>query len=271
MGSSPSARTHDVHSPEDVARVLALRATGLDATEIASSSGIPRGTVRDWLAGRVPRRMRVQGGGLASGCDGCGAPAHRFEDLPPAYIYLLGLYLGDGCLSAHRRGVYKLRVILDLRYPGIIDACEQAMCEVNPGRRVHRVMRRSNLGNSTDYSNVEVAAYSKAWPCLFPQHGPGRKHERPIELAGWQCELVARQPRELLRGLIHSDGCRFINTGRKWRHPRYSFSNLSNDILGIFCRGCDLLGLHWTTAGHTIYVSRVADVARLDEFIGPKY
>ena len=28
----------------------------------------------------------------------------------------------------------------------------------------------------------EVASFSKHWPCLFPQHGPGRKHERKIEL-----------------------------------------------------------------------------------------
>jgi hypothetical protein len=31
------------------------------------------------------------------------------------------------------------------------------------------------------------------------------------------------------------------------------------------------MGLHWTASGaHTIYVSRKADVARLDEFVGPK-
>ena len=28
------------------------------------------------------------------------------------------------------------------------------------------------------------------WPCLFPQHGPGRKHERPIVLEHWQRVIV---------------------------------------------------------------------------------
>jgi hypothetical protein len=38
-----------------------------------------------------------------------------------------------------------------------------------------------------------------------------------------------------------------------------------------FCEACDLVGLHWTTAGEkTIYVSRKADVALLDRFVGPK-
>jgi transcriptional regulator with XRE-family HTH domain len=49
----------------------------------------------------------------------------------------------------------------------------------------------------------------------------------------------------LLRVLIQSDGCRFINTGSGgWRAPRYSFSNLSIDIKQIFCEACDQLDLH---------------------------
>jgi hypothetical protein len=83
--------------------------------------------------------------------------------------------------------------------------------------------------------------------------------------------LVARWPALVLRGLIHSDGCRFQNTGRGWSHPRYSFANKSAGIRTIFCDACDLIGLHWTTAGEkTIYVSRKADVAVLDGCIGPK-
>lgn len=118
----------------------------------------------------------------------------------------------------------------------------------------------------------DVSACSKSWPLLLPQHGEGKKHERKIVLADWQQELVDHHPGLLLRGLIHSDGCRFVNTGRgNWRCPRYSFSNLSADIKRIFCDACDRLDIHWTAAPpKTIYVSRKADVARLDEFIGPK-
>ena len=79
-----------------------------------------------------------------------------------------------------------------------------------------------------------------------------------------------RHPDALLRGLIHSDGCRFINTGTNWRHPRYAFSNTSDDIRAIFCAACDRLGLRWTRAPRTVYVSRKDDVAVLDTFIGPK-
>jgi hypothetical protein len=196
------------------------------------------------------------------GCVRCDGDPHVFEELPAAYVYLLGLYLGDGWISTHRRSVFKLRITLDAKYPGIIDEAAAAMREVIPRSRVSRLPRR--------YGDVEVYSYSKAWPCLLPQHGPGKKHERSIALEPWQHELVSRSPELLLRGLIHSDGCRFINTGRKWRHPRYSFSNVSADIRRIFCDACDLLGLHWTSAPRTVYVSRVRDVARLDQFIGPK-
>jgi hypothetical protein len=185
-------------------------------------------------------------------------------------VYLLGLDLGDGCISAHPRGVFRLRLFFDARYPKIIDAGEAAITSLLPANRINRLMRSGGYANSSPRSNVELSVYSRALPCLFPQHGPGRKHERRIALEDWQRGLVAKHPELLLRGLIHSDGCRFVNTGRNWRHPRYSFSNLSDDIRAIFCDACDLVGVHWTTAPRTIYVSRVRDVARLDEFIGPK-
>jgi hypothetical protein len=250
-----------MHPRETVLNALRLAEQGVPASEIVTRLSVPRGTVRDWVAGRVPKHCRDE-----EGCERCGGQPHEFEALPASYAYLLGLYLGDGCLSLHRRGVYKLRITLDLRYPGIIREAGEAMSEVMPS---------SKVGLAHQTGCVQVYSYAKAWPCLFPQHGPGKKHERPILLVPWQERFAKSYPQLLLRGLIHSDGCRFINTGRGgWSAPRYGFVNTSSDIRDIFCRACDELGLHWTTAAHrvgrTVYVSRVADVARLDEFVGPK-
>jgi hypothetical protein len=255
-----------MRSPEQVNSVLTLAASGKSAFAIARETGIPRSTVRDWMAGRVPDAAA----GQDVTCARCGASRHRLEQLPAEYLYLLGLYLGDGCISAHRRGVYRLRLFLDARYPEILSAAEAALRRVFPANRINRLARSGGFANSAPRSSVELSVYSKALPCLFPQHGEGRKHERPIALEEWQRQLVERHPDQLLRGLIHSDGCRFVNTGRNWRHPRYSFSNASHDIRTIFCDACDLLGLRWTTAPRTVYVSRIDDVARLDGFIGPK-
>ena len=189
-----------------------------------------------------------------------------------SYAYLLGMYLGDGHLANTRRS-FQLRVTLDGAYPDIIDDCAGAMIlslpVVNPRIRSDRVERR-----------VNVSAASKNWPHLFPQMGPGPKHERPIVLAPWQREIVEAHPWPFVRGLIHSDGCRTVNrfktrlpSGRvaEYAYPRYFFSNLSADIRGLFCESCEQLGLRWTQSNHrNISISHRTSVTLLDEHVGPK-
>lgn len=258
-----------MHDGVTVAEALRLARQGLSNCEISRRIGVSRPTIRDWVNGALPHSYKG-GGGHGGGCAKCHGDEHDFDRLPSAYLYLLGLYLGDGSIAKHPRDVYRLRITLDVRYPSIVADCEHAIATVLPRNRVNRQLRRCNC--------YDINSYSKAWPCLFPQHGPGKKHERPIFLAEWQQKLAERWPEQLLKGLIQSDGCRVINTGRGgWRHPRYAFSNRSTDITSIFCSACDCLDLRWTasfpsdeTAAISIYVSRKTDVAKLDEFVGPK-
>jgi hypothetical protein len=179
-----------------------------------------------------------------------------------AYAYLLGLYLGDGCLVLHRRGVYRLRITLDFKYPGIIAECAEAMKVVGHGRGVGFVRAKGCM---------EVGAYWKHWPCVFPQHASGKKHWRLIQLTDWQSRIAMSQPGLLLRGFIHSDGARFKNVVIGKAYLRYEFSNRSSDILRIFCGACDAFGIRWTqaTAIH-ISIARAPDVAKLDTVVGPK-
>ncbi|MDT5255947.1 MAG: hypothetical protein QOD10_1027 [Mycobacterium sp.] len=115
---------------------------------------------------------------------------------------------------------------------------------------------------------VVVSLYSKHWPCLLPQHGPGKKHLRPIRLEPWQEQLVEQATEEFIRGLIDSDGCRVVANDRG---VRYHFSNRSEDILGLFTGALDNLGIPWTRSSrYIIAVYRKAAVARLDEFVGGK-
>jgi hypothetical protein len=189
-----------------------------------------------------------------------------------SYAYLLGMYLGDGHLASTRRS-FQLRITLDGAYPGIVAECAAAMILslplVHPRMRTDRVPRR-----------VTVDAGSKLWPDLFPQMGPGRKHERAIVLAPWQRDIVDAHPWPFVRGLIHSDGWRTVNrfktllpSGRvaEYAYPRYFFSNLSPDIRELFCESCERLGLRWTQSNHrNISISHRASVALLDEYVGPK-
>jgi len=162
----------------------------------------------------------------------------------------------------------RLRIVLDERYPRIIGECFSAMQDLLRENKPHIQMLHSSRA-------VEVGISSKQLPCLFPQHAAGRKHERRIVLADWQERIVARRPDLLVRGLIHSDGCRFINTVRHakktYSYPRYNFTNRSDDIRRIFCDACDRLGIEWRVMNRwNISVARRESVARLDEFVGPK-
>lgn len=161
-----------------------------------------------------------------------------------------------------------MRIVLDTSYPQIIRECCGSLEALFPSQIAHRYKRR--------HSNcVEVSTYSKHWPCFFPQHGPGRKHLRPIRLTAWQQQIVDKHHKPFLRGLIHSDGTRIIATERKGsyvrRAPRYAFSNRSEDIKELFCKSCDALGIRWTRpSDRQIAIYRKASVAILDEFVGPK-
>ena len=218
--------------------------------------GVPRETVRDWR--RTEGSTRGRRPGADETCPLCGSvPVDARE-----YAYLLGLYLGDGCLSKHRRGVYRLRISLDARYPRIVDECARSMAVVVRGRRIGRQRAPGCL---------VVSAYWRHWICLFPQHGPGRKHSRRIELAPWQGKIARAHPDRLLRGLVHSDGCRVANRVRGKVYPRYMFSNRSTDVLEIFCRACEDFGVSWTRPSFKhISVARAADVARLDAIVEVK-
>lgn len=190
----------------------------------------------------------------------CINETHRIPVGP--YAYLLGLYLGDGCLTLTVRGVYKLRIACCSAYPDLLDECVLAMQEVLP----NKVGRVERIGCHEVYSN------SKHWICMFPQHGPGRKHERPIVLADWQQRIVDRYPAPFLRGLIHSDGCRVLNWVNGTPYSRYHFSNASDDIRALFGRACDRLGVDWRPHNaRNLSVARRASVELLDQFIGPKH
>jgi hypothetical protein len=91
---------------------------------------------------------------------------------------------------------------------------------------------------------VEIRSHSRAWPCFIPQHGPGPKHSRRIELEPWQQDIVDSETEAFLRSLIHSDGCRCMNrVYGKYCYPRYFFKQVSDDIRGLFCEACDRLGI----------------------------
>src|SRR6185437_15016574 len=66
---------------------------------------------------------------------------------------------------------------------------------------------------------------------------------------------------------------RTLADGDHWyEYPRYLFGNESADILRLCGEALDQLGVAWRySRRNSISVARRGAVARLDEFVGPKY
>jgi hypothetical protein len=182
---------------------------------------------------------------------------------------LLGQYLGDGHVTYTGRGTSRsqvLRVYGDDRWPGIQGEISSAMLRVLP----------VNVFTTQKQGCTSVESISLHWRCLLPQQGPGKKHERAIELADWQLRLLTEDPRPFIRGLLHSDGCRTTNRvvtrGTSYAYTRYFFSNQSRDILRIFGDCLELVDIPWRyTRRNAISVAQRRGVEALDAFVGPKY
>jgi hypothetical protein len=218
-------------------RADALRrmAAGESLRRIHLATGVNRSTLREWRTRNgaySPRRASCP----CPECDG------TIGQIAPAYTYLLGQYLGDGSIQRAGRS-HALRISCCNAYPLIMSEVEGSMRLITGGS----VFRVPAIGCTV------VQSHTKCWLHLLPQHGPGMKHTRPIRLEPWQRDLVDLDPRPLIRGLIHSDGCRVTNwterkvggTTKRYTYPRYFFSNASDDIRRIFTDALEQLGVAW--------------------------
>ena len=136
-----------VHSDEDFQFAKRMIAWGLNDCQVSRLVGINRVTIRDWRTGKVSA-----GDGIAhrNACPRCG----HGKLITPSYAYLLGLYLGDGCIASCPRNVFKLRISLDNRYPRIIDSCRQSNEELLVNKSCRReqwlvwgVLRCTRIGS----------------------------------------------------------------------------------------------------------------------------
>jgi hypothetical protein len=187
-------------------------------------------------------------------------PFNYLETRRAEYAYLLGLYLGDGAIVTKTN---RLEISLDARYPAVVRSCRLAMQRLHPRGRV--AIRRKGYGCRV------VSSYAWEWIELFPQHGVGHKHLRPIRLTEWQMKIEAEHPFDLLRGLIDSDGSRFDRKVDGRIYPAYEFSNESADIREIFCRVAGAVGLDFTVPKpNVVSVARRQHVATLDLHVPPK-
>ena len=256
-----------MHAPEVKQEALRLIAEGMNDCEIGRRLGVSRTTIRDWRAPRYVRRR------FTRTCPRCWTTTARISFSAADYSELLGLYLGDGCVSRHAR-THQLRLALDPKYPGIVEAAVSLLRRCFPENSVGQV--RGSIGGFGG-SCLYVYVYNRHLPCLLPQHAAGRKYERSISLEPWQMALLLTAPWGFLRGCINTDGSRFLNRTGRYEYPSYAFSNRSGDIVRLFSIVCHRLDLRprvthnqardlWETR-----INRRECVALMDQQIGPKH
>jgi len=178
------------------------------------------------------------------------------------YAELLGLYLGDGHITAMPK-TQRLRLSLDTRYPGVIADARELMARCFAANHVGCVPAD---GGSTTVLQV----YWSHLSCLFPQHGPGQKHARSQALEPWQAMIVAAHPWWFIRGCIRSDGCAFVNRTGRYEYLSYDFANRSVDLLDSFGRACDLVGVEYRRYRRSVRIYRRPSVALMMAHVGLK-
>lgn len=259
-----------MRTPEEVASIIGLSNTHNNC-EISRKLSIPRTTIGNILlrhknpdkyASSLSEDISLKRGlPLFSEID-------PYSELAKNYSYILGLYLGDGHINKTKRS-YKIVISLDCCYSGIIESTVIAASFLYPYNKVSFARKKGD--NCTN-----VLWHSNRLPEDFPQHGPGMKHTRKIELADWQKKIVKEHPKQFLRGLIQSDGCRDLNHVNGKDYPRYQFNNKSLDIIGLCEQALVQLEVSFTSTkkkstGVTVLsIAKRKDVAFLDTFIGPK-
>ena len=147
----------------DLEFVRDLLDQGLSVAEAARRAGVPRSSVQTWLRQGLDRAIDSRTDTPAEGlpCDFC----HYIRDLSESsYAYLLGLYLGDGCISDHGRGVYRLRIVQDSKYQNLIRECVIAMHWVLPNK----------VGFVKQQGCTEISSYSKHCHACFHSMGAVR-------------------------------------------------------------------------------------------------
>ena len=121
--------------PEKVREALALRAEGCATKTIARRLGIARSTVRYWLDRCAGVAQSAEAIGLKP--IQCGFDSHHQHQ--PEYAYLLGMYLGDGCISRMPR-TYVLRIFLHRKQIDVIERVNHALRSLLPDHRVGYVL-----------------------------------------------------------------------------------------------------------------------------------
>jgi hypothetical protein len=209
-------------SIQEVNHILDLYNSGFSQNQIFKTLGIDRGTIRQ----------------IVNDPEGYLKKSTIEFDLSEidkkSYAFILGAYLGDGCISkTHKPNVLRLRIALDIKYEKLNEEVIIELKKLFPNNKVNYV----RVGET---NGCVISLYSTNLLKLFPQHDIGKKHERPIVLEDWQRDIVDEYNVEFLKGLIYTDGS-FYYSGK---YEYCNFTNKSMDIMNLCSESMSKLNIN---------------------------
>ena len=244
-----------VHDPGLRTTALALVAAGTPVKRAARELGISRSTLRYWLEDRPASENFCA-------CHRCWGRMRPVSITEGDYAQLLGIYLGDGHIAELPR-TQRLRISCDAKYPQLILEYVGLLRRCFPSSKVGRITAD---GGST----VVVSMYANHLSCLFPQHGPGKKHHREIPLEDWQLDCIWAQPGRFIRGCFQTDGCSFVNRTGRYEYLSYSFRNRSPVLLTALSWACAIDGIDHRRYASEVRICRRESVSELVRYVGFK-
>jgi len=270
-------------SDEQYRQVIELKQSGMKIFEIVKITGLTRGCVNNWIRRGSP----LHEGKLKKfqELDSETTPLEYLKTLNEsltesernsAYSFILGMYLGDGCIYKYLR-TKQLTIALDKKYQKLNDYVINSMKTLfNKEPNIYD--RSIDNGQKFKANCINVRYYSKHLGLIFPHEGAGAKHLREIKLTDWQTSIIS--PVDIVKGLIMSDGSYyFCNTFKKFK---YTFSNCSLDICNILMTYLGELGIVYnfhkkktlapkgTTYKYHVDVAKQSEVTKLHNLIGDK-
>jgi hypothetical protein len=261
--------------------VMKLKAEGYRVVDIVNKTGLTRSCINNWVnrGSKIHNEQNIKPK-LTN--------LHPIEYLNSLnkeieqnlryslYSYILGLYLGDGCIGELRK-TKRLAISLDKKYPKLNEFvwyCMKTLFNKNP----YTYDRSINRGQKHISNSIDISICSTNLGVIFPHEGRGAKHLRKIELQEWQLNILDHV--HFVKGLIHSDGsyfyCKTFNTFN------YTFSNCSVDICGLLMNSLKILEISYnhhqkkkisekgTVLKNCVNVNRKNDVEKLHSLIGDK-
>lgn len=246
-------------------KIIYLNSIGINQSQISKILDIPRSTIRDHIKNDKNNYINPFN------------PEELNKNQQKAYSYILGQYLGDGCLSKapnfEKKQVWKLRIFTDCKHPNITNQCKNSLKLLFPNNKSTAI----TIYYKNKPSCNELVIYNKQLIHYFPQHDIGKKHEREIMLLPWQENIINLYPHDFIKGLFHSDGCRFISNNR----IIYQFTNCSIDIINLYSNILNKLNIEHrvrkktmgkknVTQAYNVFVNKKIYIPIMESFLGPK-